>query len=104
MAHETAPIDVVVGELLPLLVNISLALDAGDTVDIVTATVVEAVTGAAIAAAIAGTPTVTGGSTLHVALDASKLEARNTYFIRAVLTIEAGVKIVTVLIPVTCNH
>ena len=102
MAHMTASIDVVAGEIVPLTINADTALGQGETATI-SALVKEETSRQVIADAIVGTPQLTG-DVVSLTLDARKLAPYNRYSLITFLTISPGAKIIGIVTPLICDH
>jgi hypothetical protein len=102
MAHITAPVDVVSGEILPLVIDASLALAEGDTAT-VGAKVMERTARKEVTGAIIGTPSLTG-TDVAVTVDARELTSYNLYDLLTFLTVQPGQKVIAIVTPLECRY
>lgn len=101
MAHTTQLVEVVAGEVLPLSIDVSNVLTAGDTVSTITAKVYEETTLAEVPSVVLGTPSVSVDQRLLITIDARVLTITNRYLVKALLTVAPNAKVLGVIVPVS---
>jgi hypothetical protein len=102
MVHKTADVEILQGEVLPLSIDISAVLQAGEVVQSVVATLTEQTAQALIADGIEGTPSVTD-TTLNVTVDGRELTPTDRYTLKVLMTIEPNAKVVGTRTTVLCR-